>query len=46
MRRAQFVNRCIRVSEIASFGAYDQPEWTRDDLAVIGKLGMAKDATG
>jgi hypothetical protein len=46
MRRAQFVNRGVRVSEIGSLGAYDEPDWTGDDLGAVGNLGMAKDATG
>ena len=46
MRRTQFVNRSVRVSEIGGFGAYDQPEWTGNDLGLIGKPGMPKDPTG
>ena len=46
MRRAQFVNRGVRVSEFGSLGAYDGPEWTGDDLGAVGNLGMAKHATG
>ena len=46
MRRAQFVNRSVRVSKIGSLGAYDEPERTGYDLGAVGKLGMIKGASG
>jgi hypothetical protein len=42
MRRAQFVNRIVRVSKIGSLGAYDEPEGIGHDLGAVGKLGVAK----
>ena len=44
--RAQFVNRRVRVRKIGSLGVYDQPEWTGYDRGAVGKVGMAKRATG